>query len=256
MTSNLFDLKGKVALVTGGNGGIGLGMAKGMAAAGASVIIAGRNKAKTEKAIKELQALGAKADFVEFDALDEKSCKEAVDRAAQKFGRLDILINNAGTTVRKQPQDLTTADWNLVMTTNLTSAFQCSQVAYPHMKKLGAGKVINIGSMMTLFGAAYAAPYAASKGGIVQMTRAMATAWAKDNIQVNSILPGWIDTDLTRSAREQVAGLHERVLARTPAQRWGAPDDFAGIAVFLASAASDFVSGIAVPIDGGYSIQA
>ena len=254
--ANLFDLKGKVALVTGGNGGIGLGMAKGMSAAGASLLVAGRNKSKADKAIKELQALGGKAEFCEFDALDEKSCKDAVDRAAQKFGRLDILINNAGTTVRKQPQDLTTADWNLVMTTNLTSAFQCSQAAYPHMKKLGAGKIINIGSMMTLFGAAYAAPYAASKGGIVQMTRAMATAWAKDNIQVNSILPGWIDTDLTRAAREQVQGLNERVLARTPAARWGAPDDFAGIAVFLASAASDFVSGTAIPIDGGYSIQA
>jgi 2-deoxy-D-gluconate 3-dehydrogenase len=254
--ANLFDLKGKVAAVTGGNGGIGLGMAKGMAAAGASIVVLGRNKAKSEKAIKELQALGAKADFVEFDALDEKSCKESVDRAAQKSGRLDILVNNAGTSVRKQPQDLTTADWNLVMTTNLTSAFQCSQAAYPHMKKLGAGKIINIGSMMTLFGAAYAAPYAASKGGIVQMTRAMATAWAKDNIQVNSILPGWIDTDLTRAAREQVQGLNERVLARTPAARWGSPDDFAGIAVFLASPASDFVSGTAIPIDGGYSIQA
>jgi 2-deoxy-D-gluconate 3-dehydrogenase len=231
-------------------------MAKGMASAGASVIVVGRNKAKSEKAIKELQALGGKAEFIEFDALDEKSCKSAIDAAAQKFGRLDILVNNAGTTVRKQPQDLTTADWNLVMTTNLTSAFQCAQAAYPHMMKLGAGKIINIGSMMTLFGAAYAAPYAASKGGIVQMTRAMATAWAKDNIQVNSILPGWIDTDLTRAAREQVAGLNERVLARTPAQRWGAPGDFAGIAVFLASAASDFVSGTAIPIDGGYSIQA
>lgn len=254
--ANLFDLNGKVAVITGGNGGIGLGMAKGMAAAGATIVIAARNKAKTENALKELKALGGKADFVEFDALDEKSCRAAVDRAAEKFGRLDILVNNAGTSVRKQPQDLTTADWNLVMTTNLTSAFQCSQAAYSHMKKRGAGKMINIGSMMTLFGAPYASPYAASKGGIVQMTRAMATAWAKDNIQVNSILPGWIDTDLTRAAREQVVGLHERVLARTPAQRWGKPDDFAGIAVFLASAASDFVSGAAIPIDGGYSIQA
>jgi 2-deoxy-D-gluconate 3-dehydrogenase len=254
--TNLFDLTGKVAVITGGNGGIGLGMAKGMAAAGATIVIAARNKAKTESALKDLTALGGKVDSVEFNALDEKSCKAAVDRAAETFGRLDILVNNAGTSVRKQPQDLTTADWNLVMTTNLTSAFQCSQAAYPHMKTLGAGKIINIGSMMTLFGAAYAAPYAASKGGIVQMTRAMATAWAKDNIQVNSILPGWIDTDLTRAAREQVAGLHERVLARTPAARWGQPDDFAGIAVFLASAASDFVSGAAIPIDGGYSIQA
>jgi 2-dehydro-3-deoxy-D-gluconate 5-dehydrogenase len=122
------------------------------------------------------------------------------------------------------------------------------------MVRAGGGKIINIGSMMSLFGAPYAAPYAASKGGIVQMTRALATSWAKDNIQVNAVLPGWIDTDLTRGAREQVPGLHERVLARSPSGRWGKPDDFAGIAVFLAAPASDFVTGTAIPIDGGYSI--
>ncbi|HVV61296.1 MAG TPA: glucose 1-dehydrogenase [Pseudolabrys sp.] len=253
---NSFDLSGRVAFVTGGNGGIGLGMAKGLAAAGASVVIAGRNKTKAKTAIAELQALGGKAEFVEVDVTKEASCKEAVADVAKRFGRLDILVNNAGTTVRKQPQDLTAADWNLVMDTNLTSAFFCSQAAYPVMKKAGAGKMINIGSMMTIFGAAYAAPYAASKGGIVQMTRAMASAWAKDNIQVNAILPGWIDTELTQQARQQVAGLYERVLARTPAQRWGKPDDFAGIAVFLGGPASDFVSGAAIPVDGGYSIQA
>jgi 2-deoxy-D-gluconate 3-dehydrogenase len=117
----------------------------------------------------------------------------------------------------------------------------------------GGGKIINIGSMMSIFGAAFAAPYAASKGGIVQLTKALATAWAKDNIQVNAVLPGWIDTDLTRNAREQVPGLHERVLARTPAGRWGEADDLAGIAVFLSSAASDFVTGTAIPVDGGYA---
>jgi 2-deoxy-D-gluconate 3-dehydrogenase len=121
------------------------------------------------------------------------------------------------------------------------------------MVRAGGGKIINIGSMMSLFGAPYAAPYASSKGGIVQMTRSLATAWAKDNIQVNAVLPGWIDTDLTRGARAQVEGLHERVLARTPAQRWGEPDDFTGIAVFLAAPASDFVTGAAIPVDGGYS---
>ena len=157
--------------------------------------------------------------------------------------------------MRKQPQDLTSADWHHVMNTNLTSAFVCSQAAYPHMKAAGGGKIINIGSMMTIFAAPYATPYAASKGAIVQMARAMATAWAKDNIQVNSILPGWIDTELTVKAREQVAGLNERVLARTPAGRWGSPDDFAGIAVFLASRASDFVTGAAIPVDGGFSVQ-
>jgi 2-deoxy-D-gluconate 3-dehydrogenase len=123
------------------------------------------------------------------------------------------------------------------------------------MKKAGGGKIINIGSMMSIFAAGFAPAYAASKGGIVQFGRACATAWAKDNIQVNAVLPGWIDTDLTKGARREVQGLHERVLARTPAARWGDPKDFAGIAVFLASAASDFVTGTAIPVDGGFSVQ-
>jgi 2-deoxy-D-gluconate 3-dehydrogenase len=252
----MFDLKGRVAFITGGNGGIGLGMAKGLALAGAAVIIGGRNKAKGKAALAELAALGAKSEFAELDVLQETSCKQAIDGAAKQFGRLDILINNAGTTIRKQPQDLSAQDWHQVMDTNLTSAFLCSQAAYPHMVRTGGGKMINIGSMMSVFASSYATPYAASKGGIVQMARAMAVAWAKDNIQVNTILPGWIDTDLTQKAREQVPELHEKVLARTPAQRWGKPDDFAGIAVFLASSASDFITGAAIAVDGGYSIQA
>ena len=252
----IFDLQKRVAFVTGGNGGIGLGMAKGLAGAGATVVIAGRNKTKAQSALAELRGLGAQAEFVELDVLKEASCKRAIQQAAERFGRLDILVNNAGTSVRKQPQDFTADDWHLVMNTNLTSAFFCSQAAYPHMVKAGGGKIINIGSMMSVFASAYATPYATSKGGIVQLARSMAVAWAKDNIQVNTILPGWIDTDLTRKAREEVPGLHDRVLARTPAQRWGAPDDFAGIAVFLAAAASDFITGAAIPLDGGYSVQA
>ncbi len=252
----IFDLRDRVAFVTGGNGGIGLGMATGLAAAGASVVIAGRNKTKAQSALSELRATGAQADFVEIDVTQETSCKQAIERTAERFGRLDILVNNAGTTVRKQPQDLTAADWHLVMNTNLTSAFFCSRAAYPHMVKAGGGKIINIGSMMSIFGASYAAPYAASKGAIVQMTRSMAIAWAKDNIQVNAILPGWIDTELTRKAREQVDGLNDKVMTRTPAQRWGSPDDFAGIAVFLAAPASNFVTGAAIPVDGGYSVMA
>ena len=179
--------------------------------------------------------------------------KLVADTVAE-FGRLDILVNNAGTAIRKMPQDYTEEEWHLVMDTNLTSAFLCSQAAYAPMKAAGAGKMINIGSMMSLFGAPYATPYASSKGGIVQMTRAMATAWAKDNIQVNAVLPGWIDTDLTRRARREVPGLHERVENRTPAGRWGSPPDMAGIAAFLAGPASDFVTGTAIPVDGGYSI--
>ena len=158
--------------------------------------------------------------------------------------------------IRKQPDELQLDEWNTVIDTNLTSAFLCSKPAYPAMKASGNGKIINIGSMMSIFGATFATAYAASKGGIVQYTARLAIAWANDNIQVNAILPGWIDTDLTRGARKQVAGLHERVLARTPAGRWGDIDDFAGIAVFLASPASNFVTGAAIPVDGGYSVMA
>jgi len=247
-----FDLSGKAALVTGGNGGIGLGMAQGLAAAGAAVAIAGRDEAKSSAALK---SLGRKAIGVHADLSDEKACRAAVDEAADKLGRLDILVNNAGINIRKAPQDYTLEEWRLVLDTNLTSAFVASQAAYPHLKRRGGGKIINIGSMMSLFGASFVAPYGASKGGIVQLTRALACAWAKDNIQVNAVLPGWIDTALTRRARKEVAGLHERVLARTPAARWGTPDDLAGIAVFLSSSASDFVTGTAIPVDGGYASQ-
>jgi 2-dehydro-3-deoxy-D-gluconate 5-dehydrogenase len=249
---NPFDLKGKTALVTGGNGGIGLGMAKALAQAGATVAIAGRDEKKNAAAVK---ALGGKAFSVAFDVRNETECRIGVDEAARKLGGLGILVNNAGMNIRKPPQDLSLADWNTVMETNLTSAFIASQAAYPHLKRSGHGKVINTGSMMSLFGAAYLAPYAASKAGIVQLTKALASAWAKDNIQVNAVLPGWIDTDLTRRAREELQGLNERVLGRTPAARWGTPEDMGGIAVFLASGASDFVTGTAIPVDGGYSAQ-
>jgi 2-deoxy-D-gluconate 3-dehydrogenase len=178
-----------------------------------------------------------------------------VEEAAKRLGRLDILVNNAGTNVRRAPQDYTLEQWREVLDTNLSSAFVAAQAAYPHMKRAGGGKIVNIGSMMSLFGASFAAPYAASKGGIVQLTKALATAWAKDNIQVNAVLPGWIDTDLTRRAHKEVDGLHERVLARTPAGRWGEPQDLAGIAVFLCAGASDFITGTAIPVDGGYSSQ-
>jgi 2-dehydro-3-deoxy-D-gluconate 5-dehydrogenase len=256
---NAFDLKGKAALVTGGNGGIGLGMAKGLAQAGASVAIAGRDDRKNSEALAQLKALGITAIAVKADLKDEKSCRAMVEEAAQKLGRLDILVNNAGMNIRKPPQDLPFAAWREVLATNLDSAFVASQAAYPHLKRAAAGgsscKVINTGSMMSIFGAAYLAAYAASKAGIVQLTKALACAWAKDNIQVNAVLPGWIDTAMTQKARVELEGLNERVLTRTPVGRWGQPADMAGIAVFLASPASDFITGTAIPVDGGYSSQ-
>jgi 2-deoxy-D-gluconate 3-dehydrogenase len=251
----LFDLSGRVAIVTGGNGGIGLGMARGLARCGASVMVAARDRAKNAAAVEELAGLGAKAAAVETDVAAERSCKAMVQATVERFGRLDILVNNAGTNIRKQPQEYALEEWHLILESNLSSAFMCSQAAYPAMQAAGGGKIIMIGSMMSIFGASFAAPYAATKGGIVQMAKAMACAWAKDNIQVNSVLPGWIDTALTRRARRDLEGLQERVVARTPAGRWGDPDDFAGIAAFLASPASDFVTGAAITVDGGYSVQ-
>jgi 2-deoxy-D-gluconate 3-dehydrogenase len=251
---NLFDLKGKIAVITGGNGGIGLGMARGIASLGAGIVIAGRSKEKAATALRTLHDMGAEASFVVADVTHKTACQALITATVEKHGRVDILVNNAGTSVRKVPQDLSEDEWHHVLDTNLTSAFFCSQAAYPVMAKQGGGKMINIGSMMSLFGAPYAVAYASSKGGIVQMTRAMATAWAKDNIQVNAVLPGWIDTALTKRAREQVSGLHDSVEKRTPHGRWGVPDDMAGIAAFLASSASDFVTGTAIPVDGGFSI--
>jgi 2-deoxy-D-gluconate 3-dehydrogenase len=251
----LFDLSGRVAIVTGGNGGIGLGMARGLAEAGAAVMVAARDAAKSARAVAELKALGSPAAAVQVDLRQEASCRSMVEATVERFGRLDILVNNAGTNVRKQPEEYSLDEWHMILETNLSSAFMCSQAAYPEMRAAGGGKMINIGSMMSIFGASFSGPYAATKGGIVQLTRALACAWAKDRIQVNAILPGWIDTPLTVQARRQIAGLEQRVVERTPSGRWGAPDDFAGIAVFLASAASDFVTGTAIPVDGGYSVQ-
>jgi 2-deoxy-D-gluconate 3-dehydrogenase len=255
MNKALFDLTGRVAIVTGGNGGIGLGMARGLAAAGASIVIAGRNQAKSEAAVAALAASGVKAIALAVDVNNTADLKAMVAGTLKAFGRIDILINNAGINIRKPPHEIALEEWNDVIKTNLTSAFVASQAVHPAMEDAGGGKIINIGSMLSIFGASFAPAYAASKGGIVQFTRSCAIAWAPDNIQCNAVLPGWIDTELTQNARREVDGLYDKVLARSPSGRWGAPGDFAGIAVFLASRASDFVTGAAIPVDGGFSVQ-
>jgi 2-deoxy-D-gluconate 3-dehydrogenase len=255
MTASPFNLTGKVAIITGGNGGIGLGMARGLARAGATIAIVGRSEDKSKAAAAEIEQLGTRALALAVDVTDKVAVEKMVETTEAEFGRIDILINNAGINIRNPVHTLTQQDWGSVIDTNLTSAFLCAQAAYPAMKRQGRGKIINTGSMMSIFGAAYAPAYAASKGGIVQLTKSLAASWAIDNIQANAILPGWIDTDMTRKAREQVNALHESVLARTPAKRWGHIDDLAGTAVFLSSSASDFVTGTAIPVDGGYSAQ-
>jgi 2-deoxy-D-gluconate 3-dehydrogenase len=249
----MFDLTGKVALVTGGNSGIGLAMAHGLARAGAAVAIAGRRADRNAAALRELETYGVKTTALQVDVTNPAACQSLVAETVDRFGQLDILVNNAGTNIRKAPELYSLEEWRALLDTNLTSAFITSQAVYPQMKRAGGGKILNLGSMLSIFGAPFAAPYGASKGGVVQLTKALATAWAKDNIQVNAVLPGWIDTPLTRGARADIPGLHERVLARTPAGRWGVPQDLAGVAVFLTSPASDFITGVAIPVDGGYS---
>lgn len=249
----MFDLTGRVAIVTGGNGGIGFGMARGLAKAGARVVVAARNEDKSNAAVRDLQAFGSDSLAITVDVSDERSVDALVQETLRRCGRLDILVNNAGTTIRKPAHELALEEWRQVMDTNLTSAFLCSRSAYPHMKSVGGGKIINIGSLLSIFGASFAPAYGASKGGIVQLTKSLAVAWASDNIQVNAVLPGWTDTDLTRDTRGKIQDLNERVLARSPSGRWGNIDDFAGVAVFLASAASMFITGAVIPVDGGYS---
>lgn len=211
---SIFDLSGKVAVVTGGNGGIGLGMALGLAEAGASVTIAGRNPEKNAAAVAQVEALGAKAIAVPTDVRDPEACKALISKTVDAFGRVDILVNNSGINYRKQPQDFTLEEWHDVIDTNLTAAFLLSQAVYAHFIKQGGGKIINIGSIASFLGSPVAVAYAPSKGGIVQLSKALAVAWAKDNIQINSILPGWIDTPLSQGARAEIPGLEETVIGR------------------------------------------
>ncbi|GAC1574373.1 MAG: glucose 1-dehydrogenase [Candidatus Elarobacter sp.] len=249
----IFDLSGKVAIVTGGNGGIGLGIARGIAAAGAAVAIVGRDAAKSDAAVAELRDAGADAAAFTADLLDAQAVVSVVRAIDERFGGVDILVANAGTNTRLRPEEYTMKLWDEIVDTNLGSVFACCQAVYPMMKRRGRGKIVTIGSMTSIFGFSIGAAYSASKGAVVQLTKSLACAWAVDDIQVNCILPGFIDTALTRQARRDVADFERRVVERTPAGRWGSPDDIGGAAVFFASAASDFVTGTALPVDGGYS---
>jgi 2-dehydro-3-deoxy-D-gluconate 5-dehydrogenase len=254
--TNLFDLAGKVAIVTGGNGGIGKGIARGFASIGANVVIVARNPEKTDAAAKEIaKEFGVICLPLVCDVAEEDAVGAMAEQVLEDFKRIDILVNNAGINIRRLPQDYTADEWDQVMAVNLRSAFLCSKFVYPAMKAGGGGKIINIGSMTSIFGGPKVVPYSASKGGIVQLTRSLACSWTEENIQVNAILPGYIDTEMTRRARVEIEGLNETVIARTPVRRWGEPSDLQGSAIFLASAASDFVTGVALPVDGGYSVN-
>ena len=253
MRTQLFDLTDRVAVVTGGNGGIGKGIAEGLASAGCNIVIAARNMAKSSEAAREIEhEYGVKTLSIELDVKDPESIKQMPGQVMREFGRLDILVNNAGVNLRKLPQDFSVEEWDNIQNTNVRSVFLCSQAVHPLMKGKG-GKIINTGSLTSLIGSGRTSPYATSKAGVLQLTRSLAVAWAPDHIQVNAILPGYIATPLTMQARKDFPGLDEHVLQRTPAGRWGTPEDFAGPAVFLASKASEFVTGEFLGVDGGYT---
>ena len=252
---HLFGLEGRVALVTGGNGGLGLGMALGLAEAGAHISLAARSWEKTSRALNQIETAGGRPALgLTVDVSREADITEMVAKTLEVFGRLDILVNNAGMVVRKEPQDLTTKEWDQVLDVNLRAAFLAAKTAYPHMKRQGGGKIINIGSMFSIFGGGGSgAPYSASKGGLVQLSKSLAVAWAKDNIQSNAILPGWFMTELTGDIPVNQPERYDMISRRIPAGRWGEPQELKGAAVFLASPASDYVTGAVLTVDGGYS---
>lgn len=251
---NLFDLKDKAAIVTGGNDGIGRGIAIALAMAGANVCIAGRNSEKNECVRLDVEKLGVRSIASQCDVNIEADIVATIAATEEAFGRLSILVNNAGIASLNAPELMTNEEWDSVIQTNLSSVFKFSRAAHASFAKSGCGKIINIGSMYSIFGSPFAPSYSASKGGVVQLTKSLAVAWAKDNIQVNAILPGWITTNMTAPIKGEMPELYEAIIARTPAGRFGEPEDCGGTAVFLASAAAKFVTGQAIAVCGGYSV--
>ena len=253
MTSNsLFDLTGKVAVITGGNGGIGLGCARGLAAASASIAIWARDLEKSAAAVAELESMGVQVKAYQVDVKSKSDLEKAVQDTVKDFGGIDILFANAGVNIRMRPEKYTDEIIDEIIDVNLKAVFHCAQLVYPEMKRRGGGKIILIGSLTSVQGLGVAPVYSATKGAVVQLGKSLAAAWGADNIQVNTILPGWIVTEMT-SVTRAVPGLPEHVLSRTPAGRWGSPADFAGIATYFASSASDFVTGTDIQIDGGFT---
>lgn len=249
-----FNLQGSVAIVTGGNGGIGRGIAIGLARAGADIALAARNRDKLAATRAEIESLGRRCLAVSCDVTVRDDIDRAVLETTRELGAPAILVNNAGISGGGRPETMSEETWDAVVDTNLKACFVFAQAVYPSMKALGRGKIINIGSEYSLFGSPRVVPYSASKGGVVQLTKSLAVAWARDNIQVNCIIPGWITTDMTAPAIADEK-FYERIIDRTPARRFGEPEELGGTAVWLASRASDFVTGQSIPVDGGYSIS-
>jgi 2-deoxy-D-gluconate 3-dehydrogenase len=250
MVADLFSLTGRVALVTGGNGGLGRAIARGLQAAGARVAVTGRDTAKNAAVAAEL---GPEAAVFALDVREEAAVAQTVAAVVARFGRLDILVNNAGLFRGGSVADLSRADWDAVLASHLTGAFLCAKHAVRAMRARGeGGKITNIGSMYAVFGPPDFVDYASAKAGLLGLTRALAVELAPQNIQVNALLPGWFPTELTGDLPHTPLG--EQIRRKTPAGRWGDPQDLVGAAIFLAARASDFITGVALPVDGGYLV--
>jgi 2-deoxy-D-gluconate 3-dehydrogenase len=246
-----FGLRGKVALVTGSSQGLGKAMARALAQAGADVIVNGRDPAKLAPVVAELSALGVKATAIAADLGQRADVQRLIDQAIAWQGHLDILVNNAGIIRRTPAADHTDADWDAVIDVNLNGVFTACRAAGQHMIARGSGKIINIASLLTFFGGITVPGYAASKGAVGQLTKALSNEWASKGINVNAIAPGYMRTDNT-AALQADAVRSKEILSRIPAARWGEPADLEGAIVFLASAASDYLSGHVMAVDGGW----
>jgi len=247
--SAVFDLSGKVAIVTGANTGIGQAIALALAAAGADIAAVGRTPA--EETVAKARALGRRAELISADLSTIAPVQRVVDETVEKLGRLDILVNNAGIIRRADAVDFSEADWDAVIDTNLKSVFFLAQAAGRHMIAQGAGKIINIASMLTFQGGIRVPSYTASKSGVGGLTKLLANEWAAKGVQVNAIAPGYIATNNTAALQADEVR-NKAILDRIPAGRWGDPADLGGAAVFLASAASDYVTGHILAVDGGW----
>jgi 2-deoxy-D-gluconate 3-dehydrogenase len=253
----LFDLSGRVVIVTGGNGGIGRSLALGCAGAGASVAIVGRNREKNEAVLEELREIGNPAMALQVDLKQRDQHEPAMQEIERQMGPVGILINNAGiVSLSGGILQESAEDWDNVIETQLNAVFLFSKLAATSMSARKTGKIINIGSMYSYFGSALIPSYSAAKGAIVQLTKSMAIELAPYNIQVNAIAPGWFETDMTLAVRSpEMKEMNDEIISRTPAGRWGQPRELIGTAIFLASQASDFVTGALIPVDGGYAIR-
>lgn len=247
---NLFDLTNKKAIVTGGASGLGRAMAEALYDSNAEVCIIDVSD-KLEKVAGEISKNGRKVHTVKANLANREEVKSGFAKALETLGGIDILVNSAGTQKRHKSEDFPIEDWDTVIELNLTTVFSMCQLAGREMIKQGHGKIINIASMLTFMGGFTVPAYAASKGGVAQLTKTLTNEWGPKGVNINAIAPGWMDTPLT----EALVGNPERepaILARTPAGRWGKPEDLKGTVIFLASKASDFLNGVVIPVDGGY----